>query len=458
MPTLPETIIAILAPFASLFSVPVFRHVQILVAGALMTRGRHTVTNALRLMGLADCSRFQCYHRVLNRAKWNPRHAAKILLRLLVTTLVPLVPKGEIVFGIDETLERRRGKKIKAKGIYRDAARSSKSFFVKSSGLRWISLMLFAWIPSAKRIWALPFLTVLAPSERYNKEHRRRHKTIVDWARQMACQLRRWLPGRTIILVGDDTYSVLNFLDRCNRMKEPITVVTRLRLDAALYEPPPERKPGQNGRPRIVGARVPKLEALAKDEKVQWRTIIVPRWYSQENREVEVISASCLWRNPGQTPVPIRYVLIRDPKGKFDTQALLCTNLSAEPVQILAWFVQRWQMEETFQEVRTHLGVETQRQWTDLAIARTTPALMGLFSLVTIAAHRLEALDKLTLADAAWYHKESVTFSDAIAAVRREIWHHRLFGMSPSHTDMTKLGTHAGCIIQALCETLCYAA
>jgi hypothetical protein len=455
MLTLPETIVAILAPFVPLFSVPVFRHVQVLVAGALLTRGRHTVANALRLMGLGGCTRFQCYHRVLSRAKWNARHAAKILLRLLVTTLVP---EGEIVTGIDETLERRRGKKIKAKGIYRDSARSSHGFFVKSSGLRWISVMLFAWVPWAKRIWALPFLTVLAPSERYNKEHRRRHKTIVDWACQMARQLRRWLPGRTIILVGDDAYSALDLLNNCNRMREPIAVVTRLRLDAALYEPAPERKPGQMGRPRVVGARLPKLEALSKDQNAVWQKVIVPRWYSRENREVEIISASCVWRHSGVAPVPIRYVLIRDPEGKFDTQALLSTNLSATPVQILAWFVQRWQMEETFQEVRAHLGVETQRQWTDLAIARATPVLMGLFSLVTLAAHRLEALGKLTIADAAWYHKESFTFSDAIAAVRREIWHHRLFGMSPSNTDMTKLGTYATTIIGSLCETLCYAA
>ena len=263
------------------------------------------------------------------------------------------------------------------------------------------------------------------------------------------------------MLVGDDAYSVLDFLSSCNQMKNPVTVVTRLRLDAALYEPAPEGKAGQMGRPRVVGDSLPKLETFSKEENREnaaWQKIIVPRWYSQENREVEVISASCLWRHPGKTPVPIRYVLIRDPEGKFDTQALLCTNLSAEPVQVLAWFVQRWQREETFQEVRTHLGVETRRQWTDLAIARTTPALMGLFSLVTLAAHRLEGLGKLPLADAAWYHKESVTFSDAIAAVRREIWHHRLFGMSPANSDITKLGGHFGFVVETLRETLCYAA
>jgi DDE superfamily endonuclease len=172
MLTLPTEIIAVLTSFAPLFSQPVFRHAQILLIGAILTPGARTVTNALRVMGLSLTQRFQNYHRVLNRAKWNSRKAAKILLERLVRTFVPA---GTVVIGMDETLERRRGEKIAAKGIYRDAVRSSKSFFVKSSGLRWISMMLLAPIPWVGRTWALPFLWVLAPSERYDKEHKKRH-------------------------------------------------------------------------------------------------------------------------------------------------------------------------------------------------------------------------------------------------------------------------------------------
>jgi hypothetical protein len=436
MLTLPDSIIAILATFAPLFSTPVFRHVQILVAGAILTPGRHTVANALRMMGLAHTRRFQNFHRVLSRAKWNSRRAAKVLLGLLVTAFVP---EGEIVVGIDETLERRRGKKIAAKGIYRDAVRSSKSFFVKSSGLRWITLMLLAPVSWAGRVWALPFFSVLAPSERYDDERERCHKTIVDWATQMVTQLRHWLPDRALVVVGDSSYAALQLLHRCTRLKNPVTLVTRLRLDAALYEPAPKRVPGQVGRPRKAGKRLPTLQKIADNKETIWSQIIVPCWYSQKDRQVEIVSATCLWYPHGQVPVSVRYVLIRDPNNEFATQALLCTNLTAEPVQILSWFVRRWQLEETFQEVRTHLGVETQRQWSDLAIRRTTPALLGLFSFVTLVADRLAAAGKLSIRSAAWYAKEQVTFSDAIACVRREIWHRRLFGMSPVGGEARKL-------------------
>jgi hypothetical protein len=466
MLTLPDCIVAILASFAPLFSTPVFRHVQILVTGAILTPGRHTVTNALRVMGLSQTHRFQNFHRVLNRAKWNSRRAAKVLLDLLITAFVP--EGGEVLIGIDETLERRRGKKIAAKGIYRDAARSSKSFFVKSTGLRWVCMMLLVSIGWADCVWALPFFSVLAPSERYNKERGRRHKTLVDWARQMVIQVHRWLPDRRIVLVGDNNYSAIPLLDCCNRCRRsqmpvtpvtPVTVVTRLRLDAALFEPAPERVPGQVGRPRKSGERLPTLQKILNDAATVWSTIVVPIWYSEKDRKVEIVSATCLWFHRGQPPVPIRYVLIRDPDKKFDPQALLCTDLAAEPVQILSWFVRRWRLEETFQEVRTHLGVETQRQWNDLAILRTTPALMGLFSFVTLVADRLAAQGKLSVRTAAWYAKEQVTFSDAIACVRREIWRRRFFGrflcMSPGTGDMPKLSYD---LFAAMEEVLCYPA
>jgi hypothetical protein len=205
----------------------------------LRAPGTHIVGGAT---GLSHEAQFQKYHRVLNRDVWSSRKAAKILLELIVGCFAP---KGTLVLGIDEALERRQGKKIKAKGIYRDAARSSKSVFVNTrripGGLRWISLMLLTPTPFAERVWALPFLTVLAPSERYNREHGQRHKSLAKWGQQMLLQVRRWLPDREIVLVADGGYSVLTLLDRCARLTTSITVVTRLRLDAALYDSAPPR-------------------------------------------------------------------------------------------------------------------------------------------------------------------------------------------------------------------------
>ncbi len=382
MLTLPNAIVSILIPFATLFTNPTWRKAQVLLVGAILTPGQRTVAAALRVMGRSDHRDYARYHEVLNRAVWSPRAAARILLVLLLQHLDG--GDGPLVFGIDETLERRRGAKIKGRGIYRDAVRSSRSQLVKASGLRWISLMWLGHVPWAGRHWALPVLTVLAPSTRYYQQQGRRHKKLTDWARQMVMQLRRWLPQRPLALVGDNSYAVLDLLHCCQSLREPVTLIARLRLDAALYAPAPARQPGQNGRPPLKGARRPALKTILDQPQATWASVAVA-WYNGATRTVELTSQTAVWYRSGKSPVRIRWVLIRDPQGSFATQALLCTDPAADPTQILEWFVLRWQLEVTpyqvrgrlFQEVRTHLGVETQRQWSDLAIARTTPVLLG---------------------------------------------------------------------------------
>jgi len=364
-------------------------------------------------MGRSDQDDFARYHEVLNRAVWSSPEAARILLLLLLQHLDR--GDGPLIFGIDETLERRLGAKIRARGIYRDAVRSSRNQLVKSSGLRWISLMWLGPVPWAGRHWALPVLTVLAPSSRYYQRQGRRHKKDTDWAWQMIMQLRRWLPHRPLVLVGDNGYAVLDLLHCCQSLREPVTLIARLRLDAALYAPVPPRQPGQNGRPPLKGPRRPPLKTLLGHADVTWDSDAVA-WYDGITRIVELTSQTAVWYRSGKPPATIRWVLIRDP------QALLCTDPAADPAQILEWFVLRWQPEVTFQEVRTHLGVETQRQWSDLAIARTTPALLGLFSWTTLAAHALQKRHPMTQRTAAWYDKPSPTFVDAIALVRRHLW------------------------------------
>ena len=206
MLTLPNAIVPVLNPFATLFRSPTWLKAQILLVGAILAPGQRTVAAALRVMGLSDDRNYARYYQVLNRAVWSPREAARILLLLLLQHLDQ--GDGPLIFGIDETLERRRGPKIKSLGMYRDAVRSSRSHLVKASGLRWISLMWLGQVPWAGRYWALPFLTVLAPSARYYRQRGRRHKKLTDWARQLVLQLRRWLPQRPLVLVGDGGYAV----------------------------------------------------------------------------------------------------------------------------------------------------------------------------------------------------------------------------------------------------------
>src|SRR5918999_4264090 len=415
MRTLPTTMIRVLAPFAPLFSKRVFQHVQLLLTGLILAPGKRTVASALRAVGLDKEKHFCRYHRVLSRAAWSTREASRILLGLLVEAFVP---DGPLVVGVDETLERRQGKKIAAKGIYRDPVRSSHTHFVKTSALRWVCLTVLAPIPWASRVWALPFLSALAPSERYSKERGTRHKKLTEWAWQLLLQVRRWHPERELVAVADGGYSSLELLDRCRRLSKPITFITRLRLDGALYEPAPPRYPGQIGRPRLKGERLPNLSVVAEDPRTDWTPIVVADWYGREKRTVEMVSATALWYSSGLPAVPLRWVLIRDPEGEFDTQALLCTDLTVEPAKIISWFVRRWQMEATFQEMRQRLGFESQRHWSEKAIRRTAPALLALFSLVTLFAHqRMAQGSGIVVRQTAWYRKSYPTFSDALALV-----------------------------------------
>ena len=436
MLTLPDEYFTLIAAFAPLFSKRIWQTAQVLLTGAILALGKRTVTSVLRVMGLSDEKHFQNYHRVLNRAVWSSLAASQILLGLLVVAFVPL---GVIVMGLDDTIERRWGAQIKARGIYRDPVRSSHSHTVKASGLRWLSLMLLAPIPWAKRVWALPFLTALAPSERYYRGKRRAHKKLTDWGRQMLLQVRRWLPQRKLVVVADFSFAVIELLGRVARLANPMCMITRFRLDAALYKPAPPRKPGQKGRGRKKGARLPTLEHVLQDKKPAWQRVTIRNWYGEARRTIEIVSDTAVWYHSGMIPVPIRWVLIRDPKGKFKPQALLCTDLNVKPVQIIEWFVLRWQLEVTFEEVRAHLGVETQRQWSDWAIARTTPALLGLFSLVTLLAHRSRQRGKLPVRQAAWYTKRLPTFSDALVVVRSQVWQAMSFHPSLPKTDMVKV-------------------
>jgi hypothetical protein len=449
---LPPPIAALLAPFAPLFSRRVWAHAQVLLAGALLAPAQRTVAAALRVVGLGQAAQFHRYHRVLSHARWSGLAAGRALLALLVAAFVP---DGPLVFGVDETLERRRGRKIAAKGLYRDAVRSSKEYFVKASGLRWACLMLLVPIPWAGRSWALPVLTALAPSERYDAERGRRHKTLTDWARQLLLAVRRWWPERTIVAVADSGYAALEFLAACRSWRRPVAVVTRLRLDAALYEPAPPRKPRQVGRPRLKGKRLPTLATIADDPGTMWTGMTIADWYGSGERGVEVVSDTAVWYHAGLPPVLLRWVLIRDPQGQFDTQALLCTDPAVAPAQILAWFVRRWQVEVTFEAARRHLGLETQRQWSELAIRRTTPALLGLVSLVTLCAHQRLVHPVDVTRQAAWYPKARPTFSDALALARRQLWEFHICATSPPDTQTVKIPR---ALLDRLTEALCYAA
>jgi hypothetical protein len=432
MQTMPKEGSAIILAFSSLFSKKVFEHVKVLLMGALLSVGRHTVCAALRFIGLSQESHFHKYHRILSLVHWSMLTASRILLHLLVACFTP--GDHPLVFGIDETIERRSGAKIRAKGIYRDPVRSSEKHLVKCSGLRWMCMMLLCKVSWAQRVWALPFMSVLAPSQLYCQQQGRRHKKITEWGRQLIVQLRRWLPHRTLIVVADSSYAVLELLAA---VQDKVCFITRLQLRAALYDPAPtQRRPGQRGPNPLKGVRQPNLKERLQDASTPWQLLTVEQWYGQSNKQLLVATGTALWYHVGTPPVAIRWVLIKDAEGKKEPQALLCTNAELSAAQILAYFSRRWTMEVTFGESRAHLGVETQRQWSDQAIARTTPVLMALFSIVALWADQLYRQQLLKVEQTAWYHKQQITFSDAIAAVRSAVYKQANNDTSASNKDM----------------------
>ena len=248
MLSLPIAFRSAIGVFAPGFSRPVWQHVNVLITGAVLAPGKRTVTAMLQMMGRKTVSDFQTYHRVLNRAIWSPLTASRRLLRVLVAVFVP---RGVIVFGLDDTIERRRGEQITAKGIYRDPVRSSHTHFVKVSGLRWLACMVLTPLAWADRVWALPFLTVLCPSERFYAQRGRRHQPLTARAWQMIRLVTRWVPGREIAFVADSSFAVLELLDKVKTLPRA-SVITRLRLDAALYDP---RAPTDTGHHRSAPAQ-----------------------------------------------------------------------------------------------------------------------------------------------------------------------------------------------------------
>lgn len=444
MQTLPAELLSLIVIFQPLFTKPVWEHAKVLLLGALLARGKHTVTACLRVVGLREEKAFQSYHRVLNRARWSALQASRLLLGLL---LLLLPPAGVVVIGADDTIERRRGKRINGLGCYRDPVRSSRQYVVKCFGLKWLSLMLLVKLPWSSRAWALPFLTVLcraqvagqAPKVWHTRRRRksrkkseakaktalpkstpRQHKTAIDILMILLRQVQRWLPQRQVVLVVDGGYAAVKLALLCAGTPN-LALVTRLRWDASLYHDPAPRAAGQRGPTPDKGARQRSLKQWAKRKDTPWEQTEVG-WYGGQKKKLLVFSRIALWHTPGEAPVKIRYVITRDPAEKLRDEIFATTKLDATPAQIIEWVVMRWSVETTFEEARAHLGLETQRQWNDLAIGRTTPCLLGLFSLVVLLTHRLQPDGQVPVLTAAWYAKPEATFSDCLILVRKHLW------------------------------------
>ena len=335
---------------------------------------------------------------------------------MLVATFV--AADGPVVLGGDDTLERRGGRRIGGRGCYRDGVRSTGRHTVRCFGLKWVSLMVLVGLPWSRRVWALPFLTVLCPA---SSESGRRSKRA--WIGCVRCYCK---PGAGCRVVGW-CWSWMEPMRRCRwlgRAKSrasawcrgyggmPVCFIGQRPGGPASADR--RRKKERGNAPCALG----RPGAIPRGRPKRWRGM------AASPRTRRLFSRTALWHRNGQKPLPIRFVIVRDPQGQQPDAVFFSTEVDAEPQQIVEWAVMRWAVETTFQECRTHLGLETQRQWSEKAIQRTTPCLLGLFSIVCWLTEKMRQGTDIPLQTTAWYPKDTPTFSDCLYAVRQHLWKH----------------------------------
>lgn len=376
----------------------------LLFIGGTLCHGGKTVCGCLRILGMKGEKAFSNYHHLLNRAKINMLRGVKVLIEMIL----PLTGSS-VVFVVDEHLERRRGEKIKAKATYRDPVASSKSRVVKCTGLKWTVLSILVRFPWSKRHFALPIFCVLRKPENHPKNLKRKTRSGTDLICQMLMVIRRWFPTLEIILIGDGDYARVKLCETCRRLS--ISLISRMRADARLHDFVTEGK--RKGRRPKVGKR------LNKPKDCDWAKMHV-HWYQGIVKEVVVTARDCLWlAGKGSAVIALKAVWVELRPG--DTVILMSTSLNLDVMSIIEGYVKRWNIEVTFRECRDYLGVETQRQWSDLAIERTTPLLFALYTIITLIGNAIYQEKGIIANSTAWYVKKHLTFSDLLEAVRSEI-------------------------------------
>lgn len=421
---LPGCAEAILMAFGPGFSQPTFQRMLVLVVGAILARGRRTVTNMVWTMGelaFGDCS---AYHRVFSRAPWNCR----LLGRTLASLVIELVPDEWVVIAVDDTTAGHKGAKVYGKGCHHDAVRSSHVHTAWKWGHRWVVLAVVVKFPFASRPWSLPVLAGLYRTEALNQQEGRRHKTPAQIARQLFAHLLHWFPERKFLLLGDGGYASHELAFFCHRHRHRAALISRFHADAALYDLPPKRYRGI-GRPRVKGRRRRTPGEVVASGQLSTATV---KWYGCTDRVVKLKSAAAHWYRPGRGPVPVQWVFVRDDTGSRRDEYYYCTapGLFSE-AEIVSYYTQRWTIEVTFQEVRAHLGFDTPRQRVANSVQRMAPLLLGLFSLVTLIYHQHCLQSDSPPASRPWYDKAEPTFSDALESVRRLFWTETVFQRGP---------------------------
>lgn len=444
MTDLPTAILQVFALFAPLFSRPVYKNALELIVAHFLCTGKRTVTNLIKRLGKHTDSKYTKYFYVLRKAKWSTFESSKILFLLIIDRLCPDNTRIEI--NIDAHLNRRRGPKIKGLGYHRDAVASSKHQKVLATGHNWLVATVCVRMFGSKYKWSLPFLSYLLTPEKTLSSSRnaadlkgkKRHKKMTKITSQFIILIRRWIgPKREVVVVADSAFCCREVCKTC--LKYNVIFCTQLRLDASLYDFPPKQK-AKRGRPRIVGERLPNLETLAKDKKQKWVRLSAP-WYSGKTKDLDVLTGTCLWYHNTVGGVPIRWIITKDPTGENKPIAILVTDFRICAEEAIAFFVGRWPIETTFQEINQHLGLETIHTWSDTSIDRTAPTIIASYSLACLVVDRAtkETGIEIRPETSAWYNKSTVTFSDVMLYIKLLILNKKYFPQSTKKRNKEKI-------------------
>ena len=419
--------------FCVAFSEPTFRRMACLAFGAILASGRHTVTAMLWSARCVISGHWSDYHRVFCRASWSLWELGKILAR----AILQWVPDDEpVVVAIDDTTAQHRGKRVYGKGRHRDGVLSTHSHMAFKWGHCWVVLGVLVKFPFARRRWALPVLMALYRPEDLDRQEHRRHKTPPDLARQLIAVLIRWFPSRRFVFLGDGGYASHELARSCQRHARRSTLVSRFHPKARLYEPPPKRRPGQKGRTRVVGRKLPTPERTVAKSR---RHKAIIEWTGGRRRRVELVSGAGHWYKAGRGLVEVRWVFVHDLEGNHRDEYYVATDVDLTAEQIAGYYTRRWSIETTFEEVREHLGFETTRQRSKKSVLRTGPWLLGLFSVVCLVFANHARTHKVRMGQRPWYKKAEPTFSDALTTVRQLIWRETLFQQARETRAVKKL-------------------
>lgn len=436
MARIPQAVQSLLDGFSNEFSSSVWQRFVSLLTAAIMVRGRRTIWRLLCWSGVRVTGHFSSFHRVFSHRRWSSHALAK---RLAWAVVARFVPEGPLELVGDDTVSQHRGENVYGKGCHRDAVRSSHQHLVHRWGHKWVVLALRVRVPGAKRTWALPMLVALYRTPQASHQAGVVHKTPPKLMRGLLAVWMRWFPLRTTVFAGDGGFASHELAGFVSRHQNRLTLVSKFPPQAVLHDRPPQRMPGQSGRPRVVGKRLPSPQDVVASTNKRRRLTV--KWYGGGTRRIEVVSGVGHWYRQGQGLVLVRWVYVRDLTGDHRDEYFFSTEIRMSVKRIVETFVGRWDIEVTFEEMREHLGLKTTRGRCRNTVLRVEPCLFGLYSLIVYWFVHLPKRNRETI-HVAWVGKTSLTFSDALASVRYNAWDDYLFQQPHQNRPYEKLTAH----------------